>query len=767
MAIELATAYVNLVPSAKGIGKKIGDELGGPLDTAAKETGEKVSRTLAEKLSGAGSAMSEVGKKMSIGITAPLLAIGGLAINASVGFESAFAGVIKTVDATDEQLAQLRQGIRDMAKEIPASREAIAGVAEAAGQLGIETENILGFTRVMVDLGEATNLSGEQAATALARLANITQMPQSEFDRLGSSIVALGNNLATTEAEIVEMGLRIAGAGAQIGLTEAQILGFAGALSSVGVEADAGGSAISRTMIEIANAVATGGKDLESFANVAGTTADQFAERFRSDAAGAVVEFIGGLQRISEEGGNVFATLDEIGLGEIRVRDALLRAAGAGSLFADSLAISGDAWTENQALATEAAQRYETTASQMEIAKNRASDLAVELGDALAPMLVSVLDAAQPLIDGVKSLAEWFTNLDPSTQKILVSIAGFAAVLGPTVLMIGKMLQIGSTLVGIVKGLSGAFGVFNAVLAANPIVLIAIAIAALIAGLVLAYQKVDWFRDAVDAAFSFIANVVGWVWDNILKPIFDNWQLALAALLGPIGLLAYVVKENWDKITGVVSAAWENVIKPVWDTLTGFIFDTFIPAHQQMWEMIRNVWDWIADKITWAFDTFIRPALEGGKTLISGLANGFNLAKDIVGNAISFVIQKLKELLNWIRSNGDKILGPLKPIMDFAGGVGKSILGAIPGFAAGGRPARGQLSVVGEEGPELFVPDVAGRIIPHVESMALIGGGGGDVIVQGPLLNVERVDQQTDIVDLSRRLQRELDRRNRASGIAS
>ena len=168
----------------------------------------------------------------------------------SIDFESAFAGVRKTVDATEEEFAALSEGIRGMTKEIPASAVEISKVAEAAGQLGIEKEAILGFTRTMIDLGESTNLSADQAATALARLANITQMPQTEFGRLGSTVVALGNNLATTEAEIVEMGLRLAGAGKQVGMTEAEILSLAGALSSVGVEAQAGGSAFSRVMAQ-------------------------------------------------------------------------------------------------------------------------------------------------------------------------------------------------------------------------------------------------------------------------------------------------------------------------------------------------------------------------------------------------------------------------------------------------------------------------------------------------------------------------------------
>jgi len=198
------------------------------LSQSAQEVGENLKKV--------GDKIADVGKSLSTKITAPIVGLGTLATKSAIDFESAFAGVRKTVDATEEQFAQLERGIRDMSKEIPVSATAIAGVAEAAGQLGIQTENILSFTRVMIDLGEATNLSAEEAASALAQFANITQMSQKEFDRLGSTIVALGNNLATTERDIVNMGQRLAGAGAQIGLTEAQIMSFAAALSSVGIK---------------------------------------------------------------------------------------------------------------------------------------------------------------------------------------------------------------------------------------------------------------------------------------------------------------------------------------------------------------------------------------------------------------------------------------------------------------------------------------------------------------------------------------------------
>src|SRR5699024_11393965 len=102
---------------------------------------------------------------------------------AAMDWESAWAGVRKTVDGTDEEMASLEQGLRDMAKTLPASHQEIAAVAEAAGQLGIATPNIECFTRTRIELGEASNLTAEEAATALARLLNVLCTPQSEVEQ--------------------------------------------------------------------------------------------------------------------------------------------------------------------------------------------------------------------------------------------------------------------------------------------------------------------------------------------------------------------------------------------------------------------------------------------------------------------------------------------------------------------------------------------------------------------------------------------------------
>jgi TP901 family phage tail tape measure protein len=399
---------------------------------------EDRARSAGVNLEKLGKTLSKTGSALTKGVTLPLLAAGAAVGKVSIDFETAFAGVRKTVDATEDQFAELERGIRLMAKEIPVAATEIAGIAEAAGQLGIETKSVLSFTRTMADLGVTTNMSAQDAASALARLANITQMSQGQFDRLGSAIVALGNNLATTESEIVDMALRVAGAGAQVGMTEAQILAFAAALSSVGIAADAGGSAISKVMVNIASEVAKGGEKLNAFASVAGMTAEEFSRAWREDAAAALAEFIEGLGRMSRSGQNVFGVLEQLGMTETRVRDAMLRAAGAGDLLRRSIDLSTRAWEENNALAREAEQRYTTAASKLETLWNKVKDAGLSLGQGLVPALTDAVDAVEPLINVISKAAAGFAELDKSTQRWILITAGIAAGIGPGLTAVGK-----------------------------------------------------------------------------------------------------------------------------------------------------------------------------------------------------------------------------------------------------------------------------------------------------------------------------------------
>ncbi|WEB29081.1 phage tail tape measure protein [Enterococcus faecalis] len=457
-----------------------------------------------EKMIASGQKMEKVGGALTKGVTLPILAGAAAVTTAAVKWESDFAGVKKTndevVDSTGKVVysyKDLEKGLRGLAKELPSSHTEIANVAEAAGQLGIKTKNVVGFTKTMIDLGESTNMSAEEAATALARLANITGMPQTEFDKLGSVIVDLGNNFATTESEITAMGLRLAGAGHQVGMSEAQIMGFAAALSSVGIEAEAGGSAFSKVMVEmqlavenganafagleslsqqtgvsmeqVSSAVRNGGKELKNtagamgltskelktmhkeatdasgklndFAEVAGMSAEQFSKAFKEDASGAIIKFIEGLGKTKEHGQSAIAVLDDMGITEVRLRDSLLRAAGASDVFKSAVDRGTKAWGENTALTEEANKRYETTESQLKMLKNEAVDVGITFGGPLVKALRDALQATKPMIKTVTNLAESFSNADPKTQQTIVKMIALTAAMGPAIKLTGTLTK--------------------------------------------------------------------------------------------------------------------------------------------------------------------------------------------------------------------------------------------------------------------------------------------------------------------------------------
>ena len=391
---------------------------------------------------------------------------------ASMDFESAMTGVAKTTDLTDDELSAMSDAIKEMSTEIPATTEELAAIAESAGQLGIHKESLLDFTEIMAMLGTSTNMTADEAATSLSRLANITGMSQEDFDRLGATIVDLGNNLATTEKEIVDMSMRIAGAGAQVGMTEAEIMSFSGALSSVGIEAEAGGSAFSTLISNMSLAVQQGGDGLEQFADVAGMSAAEFAAAFEEDAAGAIIQFIQGLGNMESEGRSAIAVLDDMGLSDIRMRDALLRAAGASDTFTNALQIGSSAWEANTALTTEASKRYATTQSQLTMMQNAYKNLKVAIGDAYTPALQEAYSIGTKVLNGV-------TQFVKKNPELVNAVTAFTGVIGAVTLALAAY----TAAVKLANIATAAFATVSNV-ALGPIFAVTAAVAAVTAGIV-------------------------------------------------------------------------------------------------------------------------------------------------------------------------------------------------------------------------------------------------------------------------------------------
>ena len=303
--------------------------------------------------------------------------------DAAIEFESAFAGVEKTVDGTDEELQKISDGIKELATEIPITTTELAKIAETAGQLGQATENILGFTEVVAALSVTTDLSAEEAAISLARIANITGLMADEYSNFGSALVALGNDSAAFESEIMAMTNRLAGTGSIVEATEAQLLGIATTLVSVGVEAEAGGTAFSKLLRNIELAVESGSAKVKQYADVAGMSAQDFSNAWREDAVGAVTAFIEGLGELDSQGQSSIVILNEMGLTETRLQDAISKLSEADGLLTKNIELSNQAWKDNNALTEEAEKRYETTESKITLAKTAINNLKITIGDEL------------------------------------------------------------------------------------------------------------------------------------------------------------------------------------------------------------------------------------------------------------------------------------------------------------------------------------------------------------------------------------------------
>ena len=402
---------------------------------------------LASQLKDTGKGIKEVGENIDT-ITKPIqyastaLAAGGVAsAKFAIDFEDSFAGVKKTVDATPEQLSKIKQGIIDLSTTgidgrgaIPQTTTELNELAAAGGQLGISQENIIDFTEVMAQMGSATNLVGEEGAATLARFMNVMGTSQGEIRNIGSAIVDLGNNSATTESEIAEMALRIGKYGSSVRMSAADVLGYSAALSSLGIEAQMGGSAIGRTWLSIEKAVANGGEGLKAFAKYSGKSAEEFKEQWNTDSSGAFNGLLKGLQSAE----NLTVALDDLGINNTQDIQAMMALVNGYDLVTESVNRSNTAYQENTALQEEFNAKNETTASKLANTKNNIIEAARSIGETMLP---SIQDASTTVANFAKGLSQ----MSDEQKRAVVNT-------GATVIAIGAISKVSA---GAIKGVGG------------------------------------------------------------------------------------------------------------------------------------------------------------------------------------------------------------------------------------------------------------------------------------------------------------------------
>lgn len=472
-------------------------------------------------------------------------------IKAFIEYESAFTNIRKTVDGTERDFETLNAEIEQMAKTMPKTTSEIANIAALGGQLGIAVNDLSEFTQTMLMLGDATTLTADQAGEMIAHIANITDMPSSDFERFGSALVALGNNFATTESKTLEMTQRITRFSKSIGLSIQEVLGLSTALSSMGIEADAGGTAIQKIFTQIQLAVETGNSELQKFAETAGMTSEEFQKLWKASSIKGFQSFINGMKNLNKQGQTVVVTLDKLGINEVRLTSVLQALTGDTDTLATALSMSNTAWDENIALTEEATRKYATLASQQEITANKWSLLSKAIGENFAPLAKSatllsgdfataLLNIVNPANKSETAIASIKDALDDYSKSASTATAQSEAV------AIQMASAVKNTLTANIKEVSDSYNdITNAISKQE--------------------RKIENYKKQIESISDISLPSYG-------KDVLDNARAIDASITTLEGALKLVNKINsGEAITGDVTAARIEKLRKSAETYRGYI----------------------------------------------------------------------------------------------------------------------------------------------------------------------------------------------------
>jgi hypothetical protein len=437
-----------------------------------------------------GKSMRRMGRTMSLYVSGPLMALGGKAYKTALDFERATVSMQKTIDETDTtKYADIEAAFKSLSETAPVGYTELMELAGQAGALGVGADQVVEFVKSVAMISEtADDLDASSGADVLARFLNVTDQGSFEnITRTASAVTALGNSLATTEGELMAMAQRMASTGELAGMSNEAILALAAGLTSVGINAEAGGSAAGKLMKQMQLAGETGRRAmqefseysetaglsprdlqlaadssewvkataidlgrtkkevndmiasmvaLEQFSGVMNVTPAQFIAGWNENAGQSVLDFFIGLNELETSGGeeSVLSKLQEMGLTEIRLSNMIAAAAANPDIFVRAMEISNEAYALNTALAEEAEKRYATAESYQRTQLNRMENAAADAGE-------NLVDPIQNVMTKITDLLGKFGELDEGTQDWILGIGAGLAVGGPALMGLGSVVS--------------------------------------------------------------------------------------------------------------------------------------------------------------------------------------------------------------------------------------------------------------------------------------------------------------------------------------
>ena len=361
-----------------------------------------------------------------------LVMAGRKAVNAFAEMDEQLANTRKYTGMTEDNVKKLNEAFRQMDTRTP--RDKLNELAQEAGRLGKNTlESVQGYVEAADIINVALVDLGEGATQTIAKLTNIFGVEEllgtkDAMLAVGSTVNVLSQNCTASKPYLVEFAQRMAGIGSQAGLTIPQILAFGAVLDANGQKVEMSATAIQKVIMNLAN------KNHE-FAQTLGLDAQLLNETLKHSAKDGLLMFLEALQKMGQDVGFENATMTlapafkEMGLDAARVSQVLSTLAMHLDEVKWQMGEADKAFNE----ATSATKEYEifnnTAQAAIDKAKKRVSELAIELGEKLYPVMKHIYTSSGIFLRVLNQLVTFFIQYKTEILTVVGAIAAYNAII--------------------------------------------------------------------------------------------------------------------------------------------------------------------------------------------------------------------------------------------------------------------------------------------------------------------------------------------------
>ena len=647
---------------------------------------QKIAAT-GEKLKTVGSAIEGVGQKL-MPVTAAVGGLGVAAVKVASDFDSAMSQVAAVSGATGKDLEALRDKAREMGSKTKFSASEAAEAMNYMAMAGWKTNDMLSGIEGIMNLAAA---SGEDLATTSDIVTDaLTALGLSAKDsgHFADILAAASSNANTNVAMMGETFKYCAPVAGALGFSAEDTAEAIGLMANAGIKSSQAGTAMRSMMTNLTGEVKFVG-DAFGELTIQTTNTDGSMRSLGDILADCRAAF--SQMSESEKAANAEALVGKNAMsGFLAVMNA-----APGDIEKLNSAINNCDGTAEKMAAT----MQDNLAGQITILKSQLEELAISIGEILMPYVRQIVGWIQGLVD-------WLNGLDEGTKKIIVTVALVAAALGPVLIVIGKVVGAIGTIMTVVPQIAGAISgvigfVSGTVIPAISAVVAAIgwvplAIAAVVAILVVLYNKCEWFRDAVNAIWTQIKEFFVSAWEvicsfftetipnawNSLVSFFQGipaWWSGLWQSVGDFFSNIWTNMMNNPVLTGIVDmirSLWENLST----TLQG-IWDGIKTAASGAWELIKNVVLGpvllLIDLVTGNFTKLKEDAANIWNNIKNAASTIWNGIKQVVGSLAQGLANHVSILFNGLKNTIANIWTAIKNTASSAWNGLKNLVSSI------------------------------------------------------------------------------------------